>query len=156
MKLEGKPPVAAMCVGQVGNLLPHVVVPAVMAQHLIPLWKLTAGEAGVMASSFAVGYMLAVPVLTTLTDRMDARLVARRLIGQRPRDTDIPPFRGWTDLRPAHLGYCRHGLRWSVHAGSQGSHRSPRQNGAFTQRYPLRGLLLSRCRPFVSGRAARC
>ena len=64
-----------MCVGQVGNLLPHVVVPAVMAQHLIPLWHLSASEAGLMASSFAVGYMLAVPVLTTLTDRMDARII---------------------------------------------------------------------------------
>jgi MFS family permease len=46
-----------------------------MAQHLIPLWGLTAGEAGLMASSFAVGYMLAVAVLTALTDRVDARLV---------------------------------------------------------------------------------
>jgi MFS family permease len=62
-----------MCVGQVGNLLPHVVVPAVMAQHLMPLWNLRASEAGLMASSFAIGYMLAVPVLTTLTDRIDAR-----------------------------------------------------------------------------------
>src|ERR1700682_622291 len=64
-----------MCVGQVGNLLPHVAVPAVMAQHLIPLWNLTAGEAGLMASSFAIGYMLSVPVLATLTDRIDARIV---------------------------------------------------------------------------------
>jgi hypothetical protein len=30
-----------MCLGQIGNLLPHVAVPAVMAQHLIPLWQLT-------------------------------------------------------------------------------------------------------------------
>jgi hypothetical protein len=43
-----------MCVGQVGNLLPHVVVPAVVAQHLIPLWNLSASEAGLMASAFAV------------------------------------------------------------------------------------------------------
>jgi MFS family permease len=64
-----------MCIGQVGNLLPHVVVPAVMAQHLIPQWGLSASEAGLMASSFAIGYMLAVPVLTALTDRMDARLI---------------------------------------------------------------------------------
>jgi predicted MFS family arabinose efflux permease len=75
MKLEGKPLVVAMCVGQIGNLLPHVVVPAVMPQHLIPQWNLTAAEAGLMASSFAVGYMLAVTVLTALTDRVDARLV---------------------------------------------------------------------------------
>jgi MFS family permease len=73
--LTGRPLVAAMCVGQVGNLLPHVVVPAVMAQHLIPLWNLTATEAGLMASSFAVGYMIAVPFLTTLTDRIDARII---------------------------------------------------------------------------------
>jgi hypothetical protein len=33
--LSGRALVAAMCVGQVGNLLPHVVVPAVMARHLI-------------------------------------------------------------------------------------------------------------------------
>jgi MFS family permease len=73
--VTGRPLVAAMCVGQIGNLLPHVVVPAVMAQHLIPLWKLTASEAGLMASAFAIGYMMAVPFLTTLTDRFDARVV---------------------------------------------------------------------------------
>lgn len=75
MRLSGKSLVVAMCIGQVGNLLPHVVVPAVMAEHLIPLWKLSASEAGLMASAFAIGYMLAVPVLTTLTDRMDARTI---------------------------------------------------------------------------------
>jgi MFS family permease len=64
-----------MCVGQAGNLLPHVAVPAVMAQHLIPIWHLSASEAGLMASSFAIGYMLAVPVLTSLTDRIDARII---------------------------------------------------------------------------------
>lgn len=62
-----------MCAGQVGNLLPHVVVPAIMAQHLIPLWGLSATEAGLMASAYAFGYMLSVPMLTALTDRIDAR-----------------------------------------------------------------------------------
>jgi predicted MFS family arabinose efflux permease len=71
--LTGRALVAAMCVGQVGNLLPHVVVPAIMAQHLIPLWDLSAAQAGLMASAYAFGYMLAVPVLTALTDRIDAR-----------------------------------------------------------------------------------
>ena len=75
MPLRGRSLVVAMCVGQVGNLLPHVVVPAVMAQHLIPQWGLSAGEAGLMASGYAIGYMLAVPILTTLTDRIDARRV---------------------------------------------------------------------------------
>ncbi|MGD9846405.1 MAG: MFS transporter, partial [Variibacter sp.] len=64
-----------MCIGQVGNLLPHVIVPAIMAQHLIPLWGLTATEAGLMAGAFTFGYMLSVPVLTALTDRFDARII---------------------------------------------------------------------------------
>src|SRR5262245_58630917 len=64
-----------MCVGQVGNLLPHVVVPAVMPQHLMPLWGLSGAQAGLMASAYAFGYMLAVPLLTTLTDRIDARFI---------------------------------------------------------------------------------
>jgi predicted MFS family arabinose efflux permease len=73
--LSGRSLIVAMCIGQVGNLLPHVVVPAIMAQHLMPLWKLSGSEAGLMASGYAFGYMLAVPVLTTLTDRIDGRLV---------------------------------------------------------------------------------
>jgi predicted MFS family arabinose efflux permease len=73
--LTGRGLVTAMCLGQVGNLLPHVTLPAIMAQHLMPLWGLTAAEAGLMASAYAFGYMLAVPVLTTLTDRIDARRV---------------------------------------------------------------------------------
>jgi MFS family permease len=75
MALSGRSLVGAMCAGQVGNLLPHVVVPAVMAGHLIPQWGLSASQAGLMASAFAIGYMLAVPVLTALTDRIDARLI---------------------------------------------------------------------------------
>ena len=64
-----------MCIGQVGNLLPHVTLSANLAQHLMPEWGLSAAEGGLMASGYAFGYMLAVPVLTTLTDRIDARLV---------------------------------------------------------------------------------
>lgn len=75
MALEGRWLVAAMCVGQVANLLSHVVVPAVMAQHLMPLWGLSASEAGIMASAYSLGYMASVPVLMTLTDRIDARVV---------------------------------------------------------------------------------
>jgi len=75
MKLRGKTLVAAMAVGQVGSLLPHVAVPATMPDHLIPLWQLSNAEAGLMASAYAIGYMVAVPLLTTLTDRVDARLI---------------------------------------------------------------------------------
>jgi MFS family permease len=73
MRLTNRSLVLAMCLGQVGNLLPHVAVPAVMPQHLMPLWSLSGSQAGMMASAFAFGYMLAVPVLSTLTDRIDAR-----------------------------------------------------------------------------------
>ncbi len=75
MRLTGRSLVAAMCIGQLGNLLPHVTVPAIMAPHLMHLWELSAAQAGLMASAFSFGYMLAVPVLTTLTDRVDARLI---------------------------------------------------------------------------------
>lgn len=67
--------IVAMCLGQIGNLLPHVTLSANLAQHLMPAWKLSAAQGGLMASGYAFGYMLAVPVLTTLTDRIDARLV---------------------------------------------------------------------------------
>jgi MFS family permease len=75
MRLTGRSLVVAMCLGQVGNLLPHVVVPAVMPQALMPLWQLSGAEAGFMASAYAIGYMAAVPVLTALTDRIDARSI---------------------------------------------------------------------------------
>src|SRR5437667_144971 len=75
MRLTDRSLVIIMCLGQLGNLLPHVAVPAVMTQHLMPLWQLGGAQAGMMASAFAFGYMLAVPLLTTLTDRIGARLI---------------------------------------------------------------------------------
>src|SRR2546430_12290345 len=89
--LTGRALVAAMCLGQVGSLLPHVVVPAIMAQHLMPLWHLSAAQAGLMASAYAFGYMLAVPGLTTLTDRIDAR--RGFMVGSAPRGIAPPLFR---------------------------------------------------------------
>lgn len=73
--LEGNRLTAAMCLGQVGNLVPHVVVPAVMIEHLVPLWGLSNAQAGLLAAAHPAGYMLAVPVLGALTDRIDARLL---------------------------------------------------------------------------------
>ncbi len=67
--------VALMSAAQLGSLLPHVTLPAVMPSHLIPEWGLSYSEGGLMAASYAAGYMLAVPVLTTLTDRLDARWI---------------------------------------------------------------------------------
>ena len=73
--LEGRSVIAAMCVGQLGSLLPHVVVPSILAAFLIPEWHLTGAQAGLLAGSGAAGYMLTVPVLATLTDRIDARKI---------------------------------------------------------------------------------
>jgi predicted MFS family arabinose efflux permease len=73
--LKGRALVAAMCLAQLGSLLPHVTVPGIMAEHLMPLWGLSAAQAGLMASAYALGYTVSVPVLTGLTDRFDARLI---------------------------------------------------------------------------------
>jgi len=75
MPIGSRALVALMCTAQLGSLLPHVAVPAVMPSHLIPEWRLSYADAGLMAASYAAGYMLAVPVLTTLTDRIDARRI---------------------------------------------------------------------------------
>ncbi|MCP4621426.1 MAG: MFS transporter [Bradyrhizobium sp.] len=56
-------------------MLPHVVVPAILAGFLIPEWHLSGAQAGLLSGSGAAGYMLAVPVLATLTDRIDARKI---------------------------------------------------------------------------------
>jgi MFS family permease len=73
--LEGRSVIVAMCVGQLGSLLPHVVVPSILAAFLIPEWHLSGAQAGLLAGSGAAGYMLTVPVLATLTDRIDARKI---------------------------------------------------------------------------------
>ncbi len=64
-----------MCVGQLGSLLPHVVVPSILVAFLIPEWHLSGAQAGLLAGSGAAGYMLAVPFLAALTDRIDARKI---------------------------------------------------------------------------------
>jgi predicted MFS family arabinose efflux permease len=73
--LQGRAIIVAMCLGQLGSLLPHVVVPAILAGFLIPEWQLSGAQAGLLSGSGAAGYMLAVPVLSTLTDRIDARKI---------------------------------------------------------------------------------
>src|SRR2546423_11237027 len=69
--LEGRAVIVAMCLGQLGSLLPHVVVPSILAAFLIPEWHLSGAQAGLLAGSGAAGYMLAVPVLATPTGRID-------------------------------------------------------------------------------------
>jgi predicted MFS family arabinose efflux permease len=73
--LHGRSVILAMCLGQLGSLLPHVAVASVLAGFLIPQWQLSGAKAGLLAGSGAAGYMLAVPFLATLTDRIDARRI---------------------------------------------------------------------------------
>src|SRR3954467_763847 len=75
INLQGRSVIVAMCVAQLGSLLPHVVVPSILAAFLIPEWHLSGAQAGLLAGSGAAGYMLTVPVLATLTDRVDARKI---------------------------------------------------------------------------------
>ncbi len=56
ISLAGRSVIVAMCVGQLGSLLPHVVVPSILAAFLIPEWHLTGAQAGLLAGSSAAGY----------------------------------------------------------------------------------------------------
>ena len=130
-----------MCIGQVGNLLPHVVVPAVMPQYLMPLWQLSGSEAGLMAAAYALGYMVAVPVLATLTDRIDARLIL--LAGSTVSGLATIAFGMLADgLLSASLlwGAGRHRLCGRLHAGSQGADRSHGARRHLPQHHALHGL----------------
>lgn len=61
---------AAQVLVQIGAFFWPALLPGLMQQ-----WSLTNSEAGWITSSFYAAYMLSVPVLVTLTDRVDARRV---------------------------------------------------------------------------------
>jgi MFS family permease len=63
-----------MCLGQIGSLLPHMAFSALIPSFAA-LWDMSASECGMIAGAFFVGYALVVPLTTTLTDRIDARLI---------------------------------------------------------------------------------
>ena len=78
-----------------------------------------------MASGYAFGYMLAVPVLTTLTDRIDARhraaRAARSSAGSRPLAFGLFAQGFWSgdgDLVARGTWLCRR-----LHAGAEGADR---------------------------------
>ena len=74
-----------------------------------------------MASSFALGYMLAVPLLTALTDRMDARsiLLTGSAVSGLATFTFGAAGRGAL-VGDCDLGHCWHRLRRRLHARPQG------------------------------------
>ncbi|MGE0848422.1 MAG: MFS transporter [Hyphomicrobiaceae bacterium] len=66
--------VAIVCAAQVLVQIGAFFWPALLP-GMIPLWSLTNSEAGWITASFYGAYMISVPVLVTLTDRVDPKRV---------------------------------------------------------------------------------
>lgn len=72
--LSGARLVAAVCAAQVLVQMGAFFWPALLP-GMMPLWWLSNSEAGWITAMFYGSYLLAVPILVTLTDRVDARRV---------------------------------------------------------------------------------
>ena len=72
--LSGGRLVAVVCAAQVLVQIGAFFWPALMPA-MMPLWGLTNSEAGWITAIFYAAYLVAVPVLVTLTDRIDPRRV---------------------------------------------------------------------------------
>ncbi|ACN13270.1 predicted permease of the major facilitator superfamily (MFS) [Desulforapulum autotrophicum HRM2] len=66
--------IAVMCMAQVLGMLGVFAFPA-MLPHFMDLWALTNSQAGWISGIYFAGYSIAVPVLTSLTDRIDSRKI---------------------------------------------------------------------------------
>jgi predicted MFS family arabinose efflux permease len=66
--------IVAMCVAHVCSMTGFAAFPSLLPV-LQPLWDLSNTEAGWINGIFFAGYVSAVPVMVSLTDRVDARLV---------------------------------------------------------------------------------
>jgi predicted MFS family arabinose efflux permease len=73
-RLSGARLVAVVCAAQVLVQLGAYFWPALLP-GMMPLWELSNSEAGWITAMFYGAYLLAVPILVTLTDRVDARWV---------------------------------------------------------------------------------
>ena len=65
---------ATLCAAEILGMLGFSAVPALLPE-LRAAWSLSATAAGTLTGAFFAGYMVAVPVLTALTDRIDARKI---------------------------------------------------------------------------------
>ena len=65
---------ATMCIAQVLGMLGVFAFPALLP-HFIDLWELTNSQAGWISGIYFVGYSVVVPLLTSLTDRIDSRKI---------------------------------------------------------------------------------
>ena len=66
--------IAAMCVAEAAGMLSFATFPALLPTFMDE-WSLSATEAGWLSGLFFAGYMVAVPLLSGLTDRYDARRI---------------------------------------------------------------------------------
>jgi len=66
--------VAAMCTAQVLGMLGVFAFPALLP-HFLDLWDLSNSQAGWISGIYFAGYSIAVPLLTSLTDHVDARKI---------------------------------------------------------------------------------
>src|SRR4026209_2115181 len=72
--LSGARLVAPVCGAQVLVQIGAFFWPALLP-GMMKLWALSNGEAGWITAVFYLAYMLSVPILVTLTDRIEAKLV---------------------------------------------------------------------------------
>ena len=73
-KTSAWPLVILLCGAQVLVQIGAFFWPALLPQ-LMPLWGLSNSEAGWITAAFYGAYMLAVPILVTLTDRIDPKRI---------------------------------------------------------------------------------
>jgi MFS family permease len=66
--------VVCLCVAEVAGMMGVFAFPALLP-HFMQIWDLTGNQAGWINGIYFIGYTGAVPVLTSLTDRMDARRI---------------------------------------------------------------------------------
>jgi len=66
--------VILMCLAEALSMTTFATYPALIPV-ILPAWHLSNAEAGLISGMFFGGYMAAVPILTSLTDRIDARRV---------------------------------------------------------------------------------
>jgi MFS family permease len=72
--MQGAKLVFALCLAEVGGLLPIAAFPA-LVPGFIAEWGLSNTEAGWISGIYYFGYMLVVPFLMSATDRIDAKQV---------------------------------------------------------------------------------
>jgi MFS family permease len=66
--------VVCLCVAEVAGMIGVFAFPALLP-HFMQIWELSGNQAGWINGIYFIGYTGAVPVLTSLTDRMDARRI---------------------------------------------------------------------------------